>query len=120
MPQNGQQKIAEARKHGLCRLEVAGGIALDVAGTIAGAIPGEGALLVASQVVFSVAGAANSSRTNNNQGVIVGATGVGLTFTGLFSGSARVIPGVSAVLGAFQTYSDIKTAKEDYNKCVGE
>lgn len=46
-PQNvGLAKIEDARKRGLCRLKVAGGLALDVAGTIAGAIPGEGVVLV--------------------------------------------------------------------------
>lgn len=123
-PGGGPQKAASApTKHSsaYCNAKVGLGIGLDVAGTIASAIPGEGQALVLTQLGLSAASAIYSGATHNSQGTAVAGAGYGLTAGSLESASSavkRAIPIVGAVLGAAQTYSDVKTAQEDYEKCL--
>ena len=104
-----------------CNTKVGLGIGLDIAGTVASAIPGEGQALVLTQLGLSAASAIYSGVTHNSEGTTVAGAAYGLTAGGLESASnavKRAIPIVGTVLGAAQTYRDIKTAQEDYEKCL--
>lgn len=120
-PKNAHWKIADARRRGYCRLKIGLGLGLDLAGTVAGAIPGSGVALVTYQFGLSSASYVYSVFTHNSQGVAAAGAGVGLTGVGALSASqfvGRAIPIVSAGLGAYQTWSDWKTRNSDYNSCV--
>ena len=104
-----------------CNTKVGLGTGLDIAGTVASAIPGEGQALVLTQLGLSAASAIYSGVTHNSEGTTVAGAAYGLTAGGLESASnavKRAIPIVGTVLGAAQTYRDIKTAQEDYEKCL--
>jgi hypothetical protein len=121
MPQSSQPKQPPAARKWYCGAKVGLGLGLDVGGTIASAIPGTGQVLVLTQLTLSSASAIYSAVTHNRQGILVGGIGYALTTGGLATESqlvARAVPVVGAIYGAIQTYTDIKTVKDDYQACL--
>jgi len=125
-PQNGQQKIAEARKHGLCRLQGAIPFALD-AGSI---IPGGGDVADLGRLGAGAVSLTISIAKGDSIGTALGAAGAGLVVvdgstkgasigSGLVKDALEGIPIVGTVVGLGALYNDYAGASEDYNKCIG-
>jgi RHS repeat-associated protein len=105
-------------------------VALDAAGTFAGAIPGAGAALVGTQVAIGFAGAVNSSYHGDVGGTMAAAGGsqlsaaaagfeiFGFTAAKTFGGAvARSLPGIGSAVSAYYFYKDATEALDKYQAC---
>jgi RHS repeat-associated protein len=124
-PKNGQQKIAEARKHGLCRLQGAIPFALDAASII----PGGGDAADLGRLGAGTVSLTISMAKGDSGNTALGTAGTGLAVVdgatkGASIGSSLVkdalegIPIVGTVVGLGALYNDYAGASEDYNKCI--
>lgn len=115
------RQMATSTRQAYCAAKIGVGLGLDLAGTIASAIPGSGQALALTQLGLSSASAIYSAITTNKQGLLVAGVGYGLTTGGLVAAgkAAKVaIPVVGTIYGAIQTFSDVKTAKSDFQTCL--
>lgn len=106
-------------------------VGLDAAGTVLGAIPGSGAVLVGLQVGVGIAGAANSAYHGDVGGTLAGTIGgaqlsavaagaeqVGWTALKTFGGTvARALPVAGSIISAGYFYKDATEALDKYQAC---
>ena len=108
-----------------CRIKVGLGIGLDVAGTVAGLVPGAGAALVTTQVSLGLASSAYSAY-NGKVGFTIGnATGAKLSAiagmaaqTAGWETAAKALPWVGTIYNAGALGWDVWHANSDYQACM--